>query len=115
MKIKNLLLQIPYKEYFWGCVVINILVIFLTIFLHAFLPPVVPLFYGLAQGEEQLASSWLLGLPALISLVVIILNVVLSLQIKDEFLQKLIVIFGLGTTLFSTVTIVKIVLLVGNL
>jgi hypothetical protein len=56
------------------CLFIISLSLLLIVFKFRQLPPQVPLFYSLAWGEKQLASSLLLLLLPFFSLVVLLLN-----------------------------------------
>jgi hypothetical protein len=105
----------PLKGYLKAALFINLAVIILVIVFQGFLPPQVPLFYGLAEGEEQLASRIWLILPNLISLLTMIANLFLaSLNKKDEFTQKILVFVAIAVTFLATVTTVRIALLVGS-
>lgn len=96
------------------CFVVNLLVILLVLLLRNNIPPQVPLFFGKAQGEEQLATQGALILPALLAIIVTVLNIILSTLFKDTFLQKVLIGVIVIATLLSTITIFRIVLLVGS-
>jgi len=97
-----------------GSFLTNLFVILMVILLQGHFPPVVPLFYGKPQGEEQLVQSILLILPPLISILIITLNTILLSFLKNKFLQK--ILFGLiiTITVLSTITVIEIILLVGS-
>lgn len=95
------------------CVAINLLVILWVGLSQNSLPPEVPLFYGMPMGEEQLASSSLLVLPAVIALILIAINFLLLKVSRDQFLQNVLVSTMVVITALSSITITKIVLLVG--
>lgn len=103
------------KAYITVSVVVNIVVILAVILLikSSHLPPQVPLFYGLPEGEGQLAQKTLLVTPAIISLITILLNSTAAWLIKDNFLKKALAMTFVVTTFFSTVTTIKIIFLVG--
>lgn len=90
------------------------LIIFVFVFKNR-LPPVVPLFYGQAEGEKQLASNSALIIPSLLSLGFLSLNTIFAYILKDDFLKKALVLTALGATFFSAITTIKIFVLVGNL
>lgn len=110
-KIKD---DIPFKKLVILGILIDILVITLIFSLRNFLPPEVPLFYGLPEGAERLGNIYLLALPSVASLGIILLNIFIGLIIKDEFLTKTLVLSGLATVFFSGVTTLKIIFLVGS-
>ena len=57
---------LPFKNYAIASLFVNLLIILSAILAQRFLPPEVPLFYGLAEGEEQLAPRLFLLLPSLL-------------------------------------------------
>ena len=78
------------------------------------LPPEVPLFYGLAEGEQQLSSSIWLIIPSLTSLGIILLNGIISFFWKKDFLRETLTLTSLAVAILSTITTLKIILLVGS-
>jgi hypothetical protein len=104
----------PFKNYLWVGVILNLVALAFVLLVQGRLPPQVPLFYGLPQGEEQLTKPIFLVLPALISLAIISINFLSSRFIKDDFLKKVLVVVGLATAVFAGITTFRIILLVGN-
>lgn len=104
----------PFRDYVAIAVIINIILIGITLVLHRFLPPEVPLFYGMPEGNEQLASSWLISIPSLVSLFIILLNLLLASFIEDDFQKRVIILGGIIATFFSAITTIQIVFLVGS-
>jgi len=102
------------KNYVATAITINLLVILSVLAVTGFLPPQVPIFYGLPEGQDQLATSWFLILPAATSLFILVANLVVTPLIKEPFLQKTLVLAGITTAFFSTVTTAKIIFLVGS-
>ncbi|MEJ2441565.1 MAG: hypothetical protein P8Y06_01440 [Patescibacteria group bacterium] len=86
----------------------------MVVLVQIFLPPQIPLFYGLPEGEAQLAPSLSLIIPSLVSLVIMITNITISYFLKDEILKKFLITTAIGVSIFSIVTTIKIVLLVGS-
>jgi hypothetical protein len=111
VKIKD---DIPYKKFVYSAVFLNLLLIAVIFLVKNSLPPEVPLFYGLPEGQEQLASIYLLALPSVISTGIIFFNILLGIFVKDEFLVKILCLTGIATAFFSIVTTLKIILLVGS-
>jgi len=97
------------------CILLNILVVVFVIIIQNNLPPVVPLYYGRPEAADQLAPKILLILPAVFAIVVVILNMSLAKIVRDSFLKQVLIALTVVVTLLSTITIVKIVFLVGNL
>ena len=96
-------------------ILLNILVVMLIFILKNKIPPEVPLFYGRPQTEKQLASSLMLSFPPLLSLAFCIINLLISKLIKDEFPQKVLMGISILVTVLSTITVIKIITLVGNI
>lgn len=78
------------------------------------LPPQIPLYYGLPEGEKQLAPWWGLTLPAILSLIILGVNFFLTRLVKDDFLGKALIITAVISSVFAGYNILKIFLLVGN-
>lgn len=113
MKTKEVLESAPFKKFIYFGGVVNLLTLALVLGLRSFLPPVVPLFYGNVLGEAQLANSVFLIIPPLGSILVMGINLSLAYITKDVFLKKLLVVSSLFITLLTTITVVRIILLVG--
>lgn len=80
---------------------------------RTFLPPVIPMFYGKPTGAEQLGNYWLLFIIPGVSMLISAVNLFISVSIKDEFIKKILAVSSLTISLMATVTVVKIILLVG--
>jgi len=104
----------PLIKLVYASIAINLITFILVLILQQNLPPEVPLFYGLAEGEEQVApSSWLL-IPAASSLLLLLVNISLVLLLKDDFLQKTLILTSFVVATLSLITSIKIVLVVGS-
>lgn len=105
--------SLPFKECIYFSLVVNILVAVLVLILKPFLPPVVPFFYGLPTGSEQLIGSYGLFIAPATGIILTILNISISNVISNLFLKKAIVISSAFVSLLLSVTVVKVILLVG--
>jgi len=112
--MKKILAVVPYKEIVIPAVSVNILVLLFTLLVQRNLPPIVPLFYGLPTGEEELAQKIFLVIPSLVSLLIILVNVTLIKYAKDSFLPKVLVGLIIGSTILGAITTIKIIFLVGS-
>lgn len=112
---KNSLATLPFYKWVYGSFVVNFVVILFVLVVQKWLPPQVPLFYGMAEGEGQLARSILLIAPAMAAIAVTIVNIIISLVVKDSFIKEALIVAGLAATFLATITVVKIVFLVGSL
>lgn len=111
----TILEKLPLKGFFNVSWILDFMVIFFGILVQKRLPPQIPIFYGLPQGEAQISPSFGILIPPISSLIFIFLNLFLINVIKDEFIKKTLVIAGLTTAVFASVTVVKIVFLVGQI
>lgn len=106
--------DISFKNYAYVAVGVNLLILLIVLISQRFLPPYIPLFYGLAEGEEQLAPSFVLTIPSLVSILIIVLNISISSLAKDIFLKRTLILAAVVATIFSLITTIKIILLVGS-
>jgi hypothetical protein len=104
----------PLKKVFLVSLAINFLTVLAVLLIQNYLPPQGPLFYGLAEGEEQLITPLGLTIPSLTAILFLIINASLTLVVKNDFLQKTLILAGFAVTIFSTITTIKIILLVGS-
>jgi hypothetical protein len=102
-----------FRSFFLAAIIINAGSIAAVFLFRSFLPPVVPLFYGRPDGAAQLVQPMLLLIAPGVSMLITILNLLLSTQSKDIFLKKLLAVTAFIVSFISLITIVKIVLLVG--
>jgi len=89
------------------------IIVFQLTFLKNRLPPVVPLLFGKPQGEEQLVPKLYLTAPPLTSSIIALINTALIKSITNHFLKYVLLGLMLTATVLSTITVIKIVLLVG--
>lgn len=111
---KNLLASLPFSNWVYASFIVNLVVIVFVLVVRRWLPPQVPLLYGMAEGEGQLSGSIFLTAPALAAIAVTFVNIFVSLTQKDAFIKKTLIVAGLAATFLATITVVKIVFLVGS-
>lgn len=107
--------KVPLIKVVYFSLLLTSMSILAVLFFQVYLPPEVPLFYGLPEGPEQLSSSLALIVPSLVSTSFILINVFLVLILESGFLKQTLVITSLAVSLFSSITTLKIILLVGSL
>lgn len=78
------------------------------------LPPQVPLFYGMATGPAQLAEKSFLFLPPVLAFAALIVNEILQKVMKDTFIGSILQWSSLVFAILSSITIFRIMLLVGS-
>jgi hypothetical protein len=92
---------------------VNLLVVAAVILLQSKLPPEIPLFYGLPDGEKQLAPTLALVAPNTTALIVTVVNSLIAAKIGNDLIRKALVASSIAATFLATVTVIKIILLVG--
>ena len=105
----------PFAKAIFVAFLVNLLMITLSVILKGQLPPEIPLFYGAAEGQEQIATSTLLIIPSIISSLFIAVNLFLSSLLGDDFLKKVLVLGAISTSLLAATTTIKIIFLVGSI
>lgn len=104
----------PLKKIFIISFSISALALILALFAQPFLPPQVPLFYGLPDGGEQLSSRLGLVIPGIVSLLIFTVNLILVKTLNDDFLKKIPATIALVASFFAIITTFKIIFLVGS-
>ncbi|HUC95302.1 MAG TPA: hypothetical protein VMR19_04885 [Candidatus Saccharimonadales bacterium] len=102
-----------YGNYFLVAIFVNLAVVLSLIIFRGFLPPQVPLFYGRPAGNAQLTTTLGLFIAPIASFLIIIINFLICLSIKDGFLKKILAISSIVISILMAITITKIALLVG--
>lgn len=104
----------PFTNFIYAIFLVNATVIVLVLVFKRFLPPVIPLFYGFAEGEQQLATSTQLIIPSFLSIAFLIINLIVAFFMKNDFIKKVLVLTPFVATFFSIITTIEIFFLVGN-
>lgn len=115
VKSHTFLSTLPFLRLIKITLSINLFIILFILVLHKTLPPQIPLYYGLPEGEEQLAPVFFLTLPSILSIFILGLNIILGTWLKEDFLKKILIASSLPITFFSAITTLKIFFLVGSL
>jgi|SRR5688572_32523789 len=103
----------PFKNYIYMSIGLNVLTIVIILLFKGLIPPVVPFFYGKPVGDGQLIPALGLLIAPLASLFITTLNLGLSSMTSDNFLKKVYAASTLLFTLLTTITVIKIIFLVG--
>lgn len=80
-----------------------------------FLPPQIPLLYGMPEGESQLIGSSLFFLSGVLGLSILLINYFLCKLTDNIFFQYSLMLSALVINIFILVTSLKIFMLVGYL
>ena len=106
---------IPYLNYVGVILAVNVILAVTIMLIRDRIPPTVPLFYGRPRGVEQLAPQIFLLIPPGLSILVTILNTIMMAITEDKFIKKVLIGIAFAATLLSTITVSKIILLVGSI
>jgi hypothetical protein len=107
--------NLPLKSLFTISAVINMVFILLGLVGQLVLPPEIPLFYGLPKNSEQLAPSIFIILPSISSLIITVVNAVISINIDGVYLKKSLAFASISVCLLSVIATYKIIFLVGSI
>jgi len=113
-KSKFSIKSIPLVRFLYAAFILGLLNIITTLLLQNFLPPEVPLYYGLAKSQEQLTTSFGLITPGVITLGVAMLNTSLAYVLGNNFLQKILVLSAFSVSIISFIATIEIIFLVGS-
>lgn len=105
--------NLPLKGYVYASVGLSFVSILAILILKNYLPPVVPFFYGLPVGSSQLVPTLGMLLAPGVNILIILLNIVLSNFSKDVFFKRTLIISGFFVSMLTTITVFKIIVLVG--
>lgn len=107
--------RLPLRKFYVFSFFLNIFIISIGILAKLVLPPEIPLFYGFPQSNQQISQSLFLFIPPLISLTFTLFNAYLSIFVDNTYLKKVFAFSSILVSMLSTVTVVKIIFLVGNI
>lgn len=116
-RLTLLLKEAAHNRYFvwtqWTITGSSLVLILWLLYMWPKLPPVVPLYYSLPWGEEQLTSPWALGGLIIVTFGIGIINAIVALFIKhiDRFFYYVVLTTSVGLMLLTALTLIKITLL----
>lgn len=105
--------KVVFRNFFLAAGILSVLSIIGIIAINSFLPPLLPVFYGKPTGAEQLASTYFIFVIPGISSLITIINLFVSSFFKDILIKKILAIVSFIVSLMATITVLKIVVLVG--
>jgi hypothetical protein len=106
--------KLPFLKLIYVSIAINVATIIGILSFKRFIPPEIPLFYGLPEGNAQVATNEELIIPSMVSLLVVLINISLSSLIQNEYLKRTLIIVSLIISLLSLITTLEIAFLVGS-
>jgi len=106
--------KLPFLKLIYLSIFLNVFTMLGILLLKKNISPELPLFYGLPEGESQIASNEELIIPSMISLLVILINITISSVLQNEFLKRVLIIVSLIITLLGLTTTLEIFFLIGS-
>ncbi len=94
---------------------LNVASMLLSLVAKLILPPEVPLFYGLPQTTEQLVPSLFVAIPSLVSIILTVINVLISINVEGVYLKKTLAFTTLLISILAAIASLKIIFLVGSI
>lgn len=105
--------KLPYKGLVVAGLALNLAIVLLFLIVKSFLPPIVPLLYGRPIGSGQLLPDMGILLAPALSVIFIVLNTIITGRVTDEFSKKLLITSAFLISLLTSITVLKIIFLVG--
>ncbi len=105
--------KLPLKGFIYSSLGLSLASAVLILITLKNLPPVVPLFYGLPSGADQLVPTLMLFIVPGFGLFITAVNILLAQILKDPFFKKTLVVSTTFISFLGAITIVKIISLVG--
>lgn len=107
--------KLPLKKLYIFSFFISLIVLIIGVATQFFLPPEIPLYYGLPQTSDQLAPSMFIILPSLLSIIITITNIFLSMKNSGSYLKRALAFTSISISILATITTYKIFFLVSSL
>lgn len=107
--------KLPLKKTVLFALFLSVITFLIGLLSQIFLPPEIPLFYGMPYGESQVAKSIFILTPPAISLVFIFINIILTLKLESQFIKKTLITASLFISILSFIAVFRIISLVGQL
>lgn len=105
--------ETPFKSCVYASFAISLLLGAGILIIQNNLPPSLPLFYGKPVGEAELTSVTGFLIAPAASFLITLVNTLLSFTFKDVFIKKILILSSFLVTLLITITLIKIITLVG--
>lgn len=113
-KIETIEASLPFIPLVFVSLAVSLTTIVVAFLGRRYLPPEIPLLFGLPKGQDQLTSNSGIIIPSLFSLGFIITNSFLAYTFSDDFLKKTLIIISFAITVFATIATTEIFILVGS-
>lgn len=107
--------RLPFFKLIVISLITGLVIIGLGLLSKFILPPQIPIFFGFPQTEEQLAPSLSIIIPPIISLIFVLINSIIAINIENGYVKKSLAFGSLVITLLSTIAVIKIIFLVGSI
>lgn len=107
--------RLPLKKFYIVSFFVGVITSVIALLAKLILPPEIPLFYGLPQTGQRVTTSIYLVLPPLISVVLTVINAYISMFTESTYLKKVLAFSTIVVSSLVSITVIKIILLVGNI
>lgn len=104
---------IVFRNFFVAAGILSLLSMAGIVIVQNYLPPLLPVYYGKPTGIEQLASTYFIFIIPGTSIIITAINLFFNTATKDVFIKKTLAIVSLAVSFMATITVFKIILLVG--
>jgi len=105
--------NLPFRGYVITSLALNVILGIVIFIIKDFLPPVIPLFYGLPSGTSQLVPTIGLVIAPTIGFNINLINITIASFVKDLFFKKTLAMSSMFVSVLVFITTLKIILLVG--
>lgn len=103
----------PFNGFLIAAFILDLVTMSVILLVKGYLPPIVPLLYGRPSGESQLVPTLILLAAPALSIFFIIINWLITNLITDLFAKKLLIITTFLLSLLTSITVFKIIFLIG--
>lgn len=103
----------PFKGLLSFSILLNFVSAGFTLAVINFLPPLVPVLYGQPTGENQLLPTLGLLIIPIASVFITLINIFMGHIFNDKFSFKILIATSSLVSVLSTITVIKIIFLVG--
>ncbi len=110
--IKSEFEKLPLKNVYFFSLFFSAIIFIISLVSQFILPPQIPLYFGLPQTSDQLASSFMIIVPSLSSILIIIINILIAINLNDNYIKKTLAFGSISVFILSAITTIKIILLV---
>ncbi len=113
-KQKNPLETLPLTKIAIVTLIASAMLLAFSVVAIFFLPPQIPLYYFAGDPKNQIADSLLIIFPPILAIIFSVINFLLAVIVKSDFLKKILIIASLSITILAAISVLKIFFLVAS-